>query len=136
MIRSRFGEFARAMMIKRILTICAVVCAALAAGAAATSLAQAQQGYPAYSTAPEPYPQEDYYRRGSGRPDFDGMDDEDGTNAQALPPPGPILSPDDPRYGRPAGPPPQTYSDRGMRPPEGVGAPGGVTGTVQPPLGP
>src|SRR6202453_750500 len=167
MIRSRFGEFARAMMIKRILTICAAVCAALAAGAAATSLAQAQQGYPAYSVAPEPYPQDDYYRRGSGRPDFDGMDDEDGPNAQgstALPPPGPvlspddprygrpmgappvysdramptgpILSPDDPRYGRPAGPPPQTYSDRGMRPPEGVGAPGGVTGTVQPPLGP
>src|SRR6202161_618535 len=155
MIRSRFGEYARAMMIKRILTICAVVCAALAAGAAATSLAQAQQGYPAYSTAPEPYPQEDYYRRGSGRPDFDGMDDEDGPNAQsstALPPPGPVLSPDDPRYGRPmgappvysdramptgpllspddprygrpAGPPTQTYSDRG--------APG-ATGTVQPP---
>src|ERR1700691_2202337 len=159
MIRSRFGEYARAMMIKRILTICAVVCAALAAGAAAPSLAQAQQGYPAYSTAPEPYPQDDYYRRGSGRPDFDGMDDEDGPNAQgstALPPPGPVLSPDDPRYGRPmgappvysdramptgpvlspddprygrpAGPPTQTYSDRG--------APG-ATGTVQPPpLGP
>src|SRR5580658_8797751 len=156
------------MMIKRILTICAAICAALAASAAGTSLALAQQGYPAYSTAPEPYPPSDY-RRGSGRPDFDGLDDEDGPNAQnstALPPPGPVLSPDDPRYGRPMGappvysdramptgpvlspddprygrpagpPPPQTYSDRGMRPPEGVGAPGGVTGTVQqPPLGP
>jgi lipoprotein-anchoring transpeptidase ErfK/SrfK len=183
------------MMIKRILTICAAVCAALAAGAAGTSLALAQQGSPAYSNAPEPYPQSDYYRRGSGRPDFDGLDDEDGPNAQsstALPPPGvvlspddprygrpmnappvysdramptgpvlspddprygrpmgappvysdramptgPILSPDDPRYGRPAGPPQQTYSDRNMRPPEAVGAPGGVTGTVQPPPGP
>ncbi len=99
-------------------------------------------------------------------PDFDGLDDEDGPNAQsstALPPPGPVLSPDDPRYGRPMGappvysdramptgpvlspddprygrpavPPPQTYSDRGMRPPESVGAPGGATGSVQPPLG-
>ena len=155
-------------MIKRILTICAAACAALAAGAAGTSLALAQQGSPAYSNAPEPYPQSDYYRRGSGRPDFDGLDDEDGPNAQsstaALPPPGgvlspddprygrpmnappvysdramptgPILSPDDPRYGRPAGPPQQTYSDRNMRPPEAVGAPGGVTGTVQPPPGP
>ena len=118
--------------------------------------------------APEPYTQG--IRRLSPRfrrLDFDGLDDEDGPNAQsstALPPPGPvlspddprygrpmvappvysdravptgpILSPDDPRYGRPAGPPPQTYSDRGMRPPEGVGAPGGVTGSVQPPLGP
>ena len=141
----------------------------------------------------QPYPPADY-RRGSGRPDFDGLDDEDGPNAQsstALPPPGPVLSPDDPRYGRPmdappvysdramptgpvlspddpalwpsdgcsaglfrphradrsgpfpddprygrpAGPPPQTYSDRDMRPPGSVGAPG-ATGTVQPPLGP
>jgi lipoprotein-anchoring transpeptidase ErfK/SrfK len=164
------------MMIKRILTIGAAVCAAMAAGAAGTSLAQAQQGYaqqgypapPTYSAAPEPYPQSDYYRRGSGRPDFDGLDDEDGPNAQsstALPPPGPgpvlspddprygrpmnappvytdrtmptgpILSPDDPRYGRPAGPPPQAYSDRDMRPPGGVGAPG-TTGTVPPQLGP
>ena len=159
-------------MIKRILTIGAAVCAALAVGAAGTSFALAQQGYPAppsgstYSTtAPAPYPPADY-RRGSGRPDFDGLDDEDGPNAQsstALPPPGPvlspddprygrpmnaapvysdramptgpILSPDDPRYGRPAGPPPQTYSDRDMRPPGSVGAPG-ATGSVQPPVGP
>src|ERR1700722_20153333 len=152
------------MMIKRILTICAAVCAALAAGAAGTSLALAQQGSPAYSNAPEPYPQSDYYRRGSGRPDFDGLDDEDGPSSTALPPPGvvlspddprygrpmeappvfsaramptgPVLSPDDPRYGRPAGPPQQTYSDRDMRPPGGVGAPGGATGSVQPAMGP
>jgi lipoprotein-anchoring transpeptidase ErfK/SrfK len=66
------------------------------------------------------------------------------------PPAGPVLSPDDPRYGRPDGPPPviysdrpadprqQTYSDRGsdaQRPPEALGAPPGVTGTVQPQQG-
>ena len=27
-------------------------------------------------------------------------------------PTGPVLSPDDPRYGRPAGPPPVIYADR------------------------
>jgi lipoprotein-anchoring transpeptidase ErfK/SrfK len=77
-------------------------------------------------------------------------------------PTGPILSPDDPRYGRPAGPPPvvygngtagppqaygapQAYPDRGtldanreegaLRPPGAIGAPSTVTGTVQPPVG-
>ena len=34
-------------------------------------------------------------------------------------PTGPILSPDDPRYGRPAGPPPVIYSDRGPPMPTG-----------------
>jgi len=66
-------------------------------------------------------------------------------------PTGPILSPDDPRYGRPAASPPVIYADRppGMppqaysgraygdpnmpRPPEAIGAPPGVTGSVQPP---
>jgi lipoprotein-anchoring transpeptidase ErfK/SrfK len=106
------------MMIKRILTICA----ALAAGAAGTSLALAQ-GYPVppgevYSAAPRPYPPGGYpadYRRAPGVPDFDALEDDEAPNAQsstALPPPGPILSPNDPRYGRPAGPPP-VYSDRG-----------------------
>jgi lipoprotein-anchoring transpeptidase ErfK/SrfK len=199
------------MMIKRLLTICAAV----AAGAAGTSLALAQQGYPVppgpiYSTAPPPYAPGGYpadYRRAPGAPDFDALEDDEAPNAQsstALPPPGPVLSPDDPRYGRPvytdrgapagpilspddprygrpdnvrptysdraptgpilspddprygrldgpppviysdrpAGPPQQTYSDRGnrdpnqddraMRPPEAVGAPGNVTGSVQP----
>jgi lipoprotein-anchoring transpeptidase ErfK/SrfK len=182
------------MMIKHILTICA----AAAAGAAGTSIALAQ-GYPVspgsvYSTAPAPYPQGGYpadYRRAPGAPDFDALEEEDDApNAQsstALPPPGPILSPSDPRYGRPArgaptgpilspddprygrldgpppviysdrpgGPPQQSYSDRGnddsripgsgfiypnednrgLRPPEAIGAPGTVTGTVQPPVG-
>jgi lipoprotein-anchoring transpeptidase ErfK/SrfK len=107
------------MMNKRILTICAAV----AAGAAGTSLALAQ-GYPVppgavYSTAPPPYPPGGYpadYRRAPGAPDFDGLEDDEAPNAQsstALPPPGPVLSPDDPRYGRPAGAPP-VYSDRSV----------------------
>ncbi|HXN66590.1 MAG TPA: L,D-transpeptidase family protein [Bradyrhizobium sp.] len=214
------------MTSKRILTICAALTAASAAGAAGTSPAQAQQGYPVppgaiYQAAPPPYVPGGYpadYRRGSGAPDFDALEDDDAPNAQsstALPPPGPVLSPDDPRYGRPygappvysnrggaptgpilspddprygrpdgaspvysnrsgaptgpilspddprygrpdgpppviysdrpAGPPEQTYSDRGsaapnqddrgLRPPEAVGAPGTVTGSVPPPVG-
>jgi lipoprotein-anchoring transpeptidase ErfK/SrfK len=115
------------MMIKRILT----VWAAVAAGAAGFSLAQAQQAYPVppgngYSSGQSSYPpgyegpgyrRDGYpsdYRRG-GMPagqDFDALEDDDAPNsAAALPPPGPVLSPDDPRYGRPAGAP--VYSDRG-----------------------
>ncbi|MGC2809859.1 MAG: L,D-transpeptidase, partial [Bradyrhizobium sp.] len=92
------------MMITRIL----MVSAAVAAVAAGTSLAHAQN----YSTPPgavySPYPPSDY-RRAPGVPDYDSVDDEDAPNGQsstALPPPGPVLSPDDPRYGRPAGGPP------------------------------
>ena len=141
-------------MIKRILTICA----ALAAGAAGTSLGiplALAQGYsqpsgPLYSTAPAPYPPGGYTvdeRRAPGAPDFDALDDDDDApNAQsstALSPPGPvlsptdprygrpdsrpvysdrapgpILSPSDPRYGRPDGPPPVIYSDRPAGPPQ------------------
>ncbi|MCC8966268.1 L,D-transpeptidase family protein [Bradyrhizobium sp. Pear76] len=94
------------MMINRILTICA----AAALGVAGTSLAHAQQGYPApqgpaYSTAPQPYPQ-------GSMPDFDALNDDEGPqDSAALPPPGPVTSPDDPRYGRPMNAP--VYSDRG-----------------------
>jgi lipoprotein-anchoring transpeptidase ErfK/SrfK len=112
------------MMNNRILTICA----AIAAGMAGTSLAQAQQGYPAppgqvYSTAPGPYVQGGYAtdeRRGPGEPDFDALDDEEapnGQNSAALPTPGPVMSPSDPRYGRPAAGP--VYSDRGAPMPTG-----------------
>jgi lipoprotein-anchoring transpeptidase ErfK/SrfK len=200
------------MMMKRLLTICA----ALTAGAAGTSLALAQN-YPqppgsVYSTAPAPYPPGGYVvdeRRRPGAPDFDALDDDEAPNgygSTALSPPGPppaysdrgapqgpilspndprygrpdapvysdrgapqgpILSPNDPRYGRPDGPPPVIYSDRpasppqpaysdrggsdnripgsgfiypsddnrALRPPEAVGAPTGVTGTVQPSQG-
>src|ERR1700722_19994524 len=107
------GNYTRAMMIKKILTICAAV----TAGAAGTSLALAQ-GYPppaapstVYSTPLPPYPTRGYpadYGRGQGDSNFDtlfdGPDDDEAPQAQgstALPPPGPVLSPDDPRYGRP-----------------------------------
>ncbi len=121
------------------------------------------------------------YRRGPpGPPDFDALEDDEAgaPGSAALPPPGPpriysdravpqgpILSPDDPRYGRLDGPPPviysnrpggqPAYSDRGNgdnripgsgiiypnddnrapRPPGAIGAPAGVTGTVPPPQG-
>ena len=99
-------------MIKRILTICAAVMA----GATATSLALAQ-GYPVppasvYSTAPPPYPPGGYpdYRRAPTELDADLLEDDEALpnarGSNALPPPGPGLSPDDPRYGRPI------YSDR------------------------
>jgi hypothetical protein len=100
------------MMIKRFLTICA----AAAAGMAGTSLALAQ-GYSrppssVYSTTPAPYPPGGYLadeRRAPGALDFDALEDDDAPSVQgstALPTPGPILSPDDPRYGRPIGAPP------------------------------
>jgi lipoprotein-anchoring transpeptidase ErfK/SrfK len=172
------------MMIKRILTILATV----AAGTAGTSLALAQV-YPqapgsTYSRDPN-YPPggypADYRDAREAAPDFDALEDDQaprGQGSTALSPPGPILSPDDPRYGRPAGAPPvysdravpqgpvmspddprygrpdgpaviyadrppgapqQTYSDRGndgaLRPPEAIGPPGNVTGSLQPPQG-
>src|SRR5215475_947793 len=101
------GVYTRAMMIKKIL----MIGVALAAAAAGTSLVQAQQSYPVppgsvYSHAPG-YPPGGYVvdeRRRPGAPDFDELDDDDTPNAQAstaLPPPGPVMSPNDPRYGRP-----------------------------------
>src|SRR6476661_9566834 len=118
-IRCRLGDYTRAMMIKAILT----TCAAVAAGAAGTSFALAQ-GYPVppagvYSTAPQPYVPGGYpadYRRAPTVPDFDALDDDEAPNAPssaALPPPGPVMSPDDPRYGRPDGSRP-VYSDRAV----------------------
>jgi lipoprotein-anchoring transpeptidase ErfK/SrfK len=129
-VRCRLGDYTTAMMIKRLLTICA----ALTAGAAGTSLAAAQS-YPqppgsVYSTSPAPYPPGGYVvderRAPAGAPDFDALDDDEAPNGRgstALSPPGPppaysdrggpqgpILSPNDPRYGRPDGP---VYSDRG-----------------------
>ncbi|HEY3792871.1 MAG TPA: L,D-transpeptidase family protein [Bradyrhizobium sp.] len=108
------------MMIRRIVTICA----AMTAGAAWASLAQAQSGYPAqsYPVSPgasysSPYPPgaPADYRRAPGAPDFDSLQDEDEPQGStALSPPGPVLSPDDPRYGRPMGAP--VYSDRNAPP--------------------
>jgi len=104
-------------MIKRIHTMSAAVLAAMAAGAAVTSLASAQ-GYPPPGAIYSPYPPGGGaadYRRGPRPADFDALDDDDAANgpgSTALSPPGPVLSPDDPRYGRPMGAPP-VYSDRG-----------------------
>jgi lipoprotein-anchoring transpeptidase ErfK/SrfK len=114
------GVYTKAMMNNRILTICAAIAAAMAG----TSFAHAQQGYPAgqtYSTAPGPYVQGGYTvdNRRPGEPDFDALDDDDTPNSAALPSPGlgPVLSPSDPRYGRPA--PAPVYSDRGGPVPTG-----------------
>ena len=104
-------------MIKRIHTMCAAVLAAVAAGGMTTSLVSAQ-GYPPPGAVYSPYPPGGVpadYRRGPRPADFDALDDDDGPNgpgSTALSPPGPVLSPDDPRYGRPMGAPP-VYSDRG-----------------------
>src|SRR3979409_234788 len=95
------GVYTKAMMINRILTICAAV-AAGAAGASPTP-----PGW-VCAAAPGPYVPGGYAvdeRRGPGAPDFDALEDDEAPNAQsstALPPPGPVLSPNDPRYGRSA----------------------------------
>jgi lipoprotein-anchoring transpeptidase ErfK/SrfK len=117
------------MMNNRILTFLATV-AAIAAG---TSFACAQV-YPSTpgSYANAPYPPE--YRPGPGQmPDFDALEDDEAPRGQgsvALSAPGPVMSPDDPRYGRPIGAPP-LYSDRS--PPPGYGAPPAPQGPVMSP---
>ena len=96
------------------------------AGAAGSSLALAQS-YPVsppgavYAPAPQPYPPGGYpadYRRGPSRgaPDFDSLEDDEAPNAPgstALSPPGPVLSPDDPRYAHPERSRP-IYTDRAV----------------------
>jgi len=108
------------MMIRRILTICAAVTAGAAWAASASAQAQS---YPVQSYPPppgatySPYPPNGApadYRRAPGVPDFDSLDDEEPQGSTALSPPGPVLSPDDPRYGRPMGAP--VYSDRNAPP--------------------
>ncbi len=172
-------------MIKPVLTILATA----VIGAAGTSLVLAQP-YPqspgAYSRDPN-YPPggypADYRDPRVAAPEYDALEDDQAPappGSIALTPPGPILSPDDPRYARPAGAPPVysavpqgpilspndprygrpdgppavIYADRpasdrsdprvpgagfiypnedqALRPPEAIGAPGSVTGTVQP----
>jgi len=99
-------------MTTRVLTICAAVSAALAAELAGASFVLAQ-GYPVppgtvYSPSPPGRYPTDY--RAPRPMDFDVLEDDEGPNglgSTALPPPGPAVSPNDPRYGRPV------YSDRG-----------------------
>src|ERR1700678_865474 len=98
-IRCRLGDYTRAMMITRIHTIGAAILAAMAASGAAISPASAQS-YPPPGAVYSPYPPAGApadYRRGQRPQDFDALEDDDGP---MLPPPGPVLSPDDPRYGR------------------------------------
>ncbi|WLA67377.1 L,D-transpeptidase [Bradyrhizobium diazoefficiens] len=96
-------------MIKHFLTICAAATVA----AAGTSLAQAQS-YPVQQAPSYGAPAE--YRPGDRTPSFDALEDDDDAPQASLPPPGPggPISPNDPRYGRPAGPP--VYS---AAPPQG-----------------
>jgi lipoprotein-anchoring transpeptidase ErfK/SrfK len=118
------------MMIKRVLMTFAAVALSSVAG---HSLALAQ-GYPVgsptgYSIPADPnYPPGGYPAASSSRgnvdamPDFDSLDEDDapparggrpvsGLSTPGIPAPqGPVMSPDDPRYGRPAGAP--VYSDR------------------------
>jgi lipoprotein-anchoring transpeptidase ErfK/SrfK len=130
------------MMIKHFLTICAAATAA----AAGTSLAQAQQSYPVQQapTYQQGYPTE--YRPGDRVPNFDALDDDDDAmpqprNSAALPPPGPVMSPDDPRYGRPAGAPP-VYSNNAPQGPvmspddPRYGRPAGAPAYANAPQGP
>jgi lipoprotein-anchoring transpeptidase ErfK/SrfK len=104
------------MMIKRVLTIFATV----ALSATASSLAMAQTYPPAPGYPPGGYPSETRANVPGALPDYDVFDDDDDASpmgrrpAGALPTPGPVMSPDDPRYGRPAGAP--IYSDRVVPP--------------------
>ena len=107
-------------MIKHVLTIFATV----AVSATGVSLATAQTySTPSsgYSIPPDPayppggYPADSRGRATEAMPDFDALDEDDapaprGRADVGLPTPGPVMSPDDPRYGRPAGAP--VYSDR------------------------
>ncbi len=160
-------------MIKRVLTTIATVALSSVAG---HSLALAQS-YPAASPSGYSIPADPNYPPGGypaasrsdraidAMPDFDSLDEDEapparggrpmtGLSTPGIAPQGPVMSPDDPRYGRPAGapvysdravpqgpvmspddprygrpmgPPPVVYSNRGdgtMRPPEGVGSQG------------
>jgi lipoprotein-anchoring transpeptidase ErfK/SrfK len=106
----------------------------------------------------QPYPETrnypgDVYRGASARPNFVGLEDDDDQpqGSVSLSPPGPVMSPDDPRYGRPMNAPPSysdrpsgpapVYSDRG--PPAGsavqdamIRPPQGVSGQGMAPQGP
>ena len=137
-IRCRLGDYTRAMMIRRILTICAAV----TAGAACASLAQAQSGYPRRAIRFPPARAIPRIRPAllptiAARPARPiSIHCRMRTNRRVRPrcrrparccrltihamaarwappvysdrnaPTGPVLSPDDPRYGRPMGAPP------------------------------
>jgi lipoprotein-anchoring transpeptidase ErfK/SrfK len=153
-------HYKRGMMFNRLSSTFATafaVSAVAGLACAPQALAQSYPPPPGYSQPLQPAP---YGGDGRGMPDFDRLDDDGG--AQALSPPGyqqqaapqaplplgPVLSPDDPRYGQPMAVPP-AYSDRGpapiyteRAPGNGYGDPdrprppgaidGGATGAVPP----
>ena len=150
-------------MTKRVSTVFAAFAVAGLAGTPA-ALAQSYPPPPGYSQSvqPAPYGAPGGYADDRGAPDFDRLDEDD--RGAALSPPGyqqapnyqtsapegyrqaapqnaapaplgPVMSPDDPRYGRPMGAPP-VYSDRGPAPIYTERAPvpqGAIDGPPRPP---
>jgi len=155
------SHYTRGMMFNRLMATTALLSASVAALPllATTSLAQSYPPPPGYSQPLQtvPYDTPPIVGDARGTPDFDRLDDEDGMDRgtslsspgyqqqpnyrQAAPQSrtyeqqgytGPILSPDDPRYGRPAGAPvPPHYSDRGPQQQDGgMRPPGTVDGST------
>lgn len=116
-----------------------VVLAVLAAaGMTASSVSDAQ----VFAPSPQPYSANEPYRGSNAPPpNFDALeDDDDDLGSIAMPQRGPVVSPDDPRYGRPMGPPPVIYSDRPSGPPplysdRGPPAGSAVQDAMRPPAG-
>jgi lipoprotein-anchoring transpeptidase ErfK/SrfK len=140
------SHYIRGMMSNRFLTMFATASAVSAAACLAgapVALAQAYPPPPGYAQPlqPAPYGAPAGYRDDRSVPDFDRLDEDD--RGAGLPPPGyqqqpnyqqsapsqqtyqqpgldprgPVMSPDDPRYGRPtAYTPPPASSDRGPAP--------------------
>jgi len=107
-------DYKTAMMIRTSFTILAAsaFCAAAGSMASAQSYTQSPSGA-VYAPASSGY-QQGYRSQPSPMDEMPNFDDADdvptrGDNSTALSSPGPILSPNDPRYGRPAGSAP-TYS--------------------------
>jgi lipoprotein-anchoring transpeptidase ErfK/SrfK len=77
------------------------------------------QGYGSQSYPSEPRGYQNPYAAQRRAPNFDALDDDDDNGVQgstALSTPGPVMSPEDPRYGRPMNAPPQNapsgYAER------------------------
>lgn len=115
-----------------------------AAGVAASSVSHAQilsptaaQAYPTSQSYPaEPAP----YHHGPNAPPPVNATDENNVSQGSVASPGPVLSPNDPRYGQPMGPPPVIYSDRPSGPPpiysdRGPPAESAVQDAMRPPAG-
>jgi lipoprotein-anchoring transpeptidase ErfK/SrfK len=117
-----------------------LVLAVLAAGMMTSSASHAQL-FP--QSAPQPYYGREpapYRAPNAPPPNFDAIDDEDDEPQGSITAPGPILSPNDPRYGRPMGPPPVIYSDRPAGPPpvysdRGPPAGSAIQDAMRPPAG-